>query len=119
MELVNMKMKKKTIKNGAPEAIATKEPDDQYPYNLKIRFETEQVNKIPGMKEMETGTKVRIIGTGVITSKSEDKRQGGEDRISIEVQIENVAVKASRDLEKVSMKEFVDSRNKRRKDDDE
>jgi hypothetical protein len=119
MELVNMKMRKKSTGIGMPETVATKEPADQYPYNLKVRFETEQVNKIPGMREMETGTKVRIIGTGVITSKSEDKRQGGEDRISVEIQVENVAVKASRDLEKVSMKEFVDSRNKRRKDDDE
>ncbi len=115
MKMVNVKLEKKSKKELAKEGMVTQSTmeRDEYPWNLRVRFETEQVKKIEGMEELDTKDKVRMVAMCSVTSKSINKKSDGKDSVSVELQIEEVGMEIGKGDGK-SMKEFMDERNSRK-----
>jgi hypothetical protein len=76
---------------------ATKTPSvnevqDQWPYGLQLRFESEQVDKLPQLEKMEIGERVMVNGIGEVTSiRMSEKKQGKKDW-SVEIQIQKIGI---------------------------
>jgi len=113
MEMTSVKLPKKSKSDMKTLANPVDMEQDQYPYGMRIRFETEQVNSVPGMKDLDTKDKVKLVATCSVISKSTNKEAGGKERISVELQIEEVGVTSAKG-ESNSMKDFMDERNNRR-----
>jgi hypothetical protein len=110
MEMVSVKLPKRNKKEMA--GISSEIEQDQYPYGMRIRFETEQVNSVPGVKELDTKDKVKLVAECSVISKSINKEVGGKERINVELQIEKVGVTGGKG-DAVSVKEFMEDRNKK------
>jgi len=109
INLVDMKLPKKTKEELKKECLPCASNDqEQWPYGLKLSFEKEQVDKIPSLKSLNVGDKVLVQGEGSVVEVRMSERQGGEDRHSVEIQIEKVSVglAVKKPMEKMSPKEY-------------
>ena len=89
MKLTDMKL----VKKNKDETIAkqpTMEEHDQWPYGLQLRFESEQVNKLPYLKNMKIGEKVSVSGIGEVTSIRMNEKKGAKEDYTVEVQIQKI-----------------------------
>lgn len=89
MELVDMKLKEKSKDTSLQVVGEYKGP--KYPYGLQLRFEKEEVEKIPSLTEYSVGERVLIQGEAVVTEVRMSEQQGGEKRYTVEMQIEKVS----------------------------
>ena len=93
MKMTDLKLPKEKTKG--PETLAAPgkpENQDRWPYGMRLRFESEQCDKMLGLKKMTVGEKVHIEGDGEIISVSSNQNQGGKERYSVEVQVQKVGV---------------------------
>jgi ribosomal protein L21E len=111
-EMVDMKLPKQTKKEMkdcyAP--LSTGSPQEMWPYGLQIRFEKDEVKKMPGLKEYKVGEKVKITAEATVTSIRVSERQGGDEQHTVEMQIEKIACDSNKPLNKMSMKEYRTAR---------
>jgi hypothetical protein len=111
-EMVDMKLPKRskddTLK-GCCEPVSTSS-QEMWPYGLQIRFEKDQVKKMPGLKEYKVGEKVKIMAEATVTSIRVSERQGGDEQHTVEMQIEKIACDSNKPLNKMSMKEYRNAR---------
>lgn len=85
-----MKLPKREVEKVA-ETAPTIQPE-QWPYGLQLRFESEQVDKLPQLQTMEIGERVLISGVGEVTSINKHEKRGGGNDWSIEVQLKKIGV---------------------------
>lgn len=106
--MIDMKIPKKTKAElkKMNEPMMVGDDHNKYPYGLQLRFEKDQIEKLPGFKGVKVGDTVIIHGTGKITEVRMSERTGGKDHHSIEVQLEAVDVSQKKSLGKMGMKEF-------------
>lgn len=117
-DLVDMKIPKKTEKELKKENTPCGpgyENGDRYPYGLELRFENDQFDKIPALKEFKVGDKVMISAEACITACRESERQGGEKNRSCEIQIEKINIESvkKKKPEQMTMKEYRKEREKK------
>jgi hypothetical protein len=118
MELVDMKLPKKTEKEMKEACLPCKPSgeQDRWPYGLQLRFETEQVEKMPSLKDFKVGDKVIVMGEASITEVRQSETQSTNEKkrtnYTVELQIEQVSVEAKevKPLEKMSPKEYRKAR---------
>jgi len=93
MSMVSLKLaKKKPDDSKMPETI---EPSDSetYPYGSTLRFESEQIAKIPALQEVNAGDIVTIHAVAKIREvRSVDKEGPDDKRQSIEIQVQKIEV---------------------------
>lgn len=109
MKLVDMKLPKLSKKEMEADCKSVCGPEqDRWPYGLQLRFEKEQVKKLPELAEYKVGDKVIIQAEATVTSIRMSERQNGETDHTVEMQIEQIGcVKMSgKPAETMSMKEY-------------
>lgn len=67
-------------------------PKERYPYGLQLRFEPEQVNKMPKLKTFKVGDQVTITGKGEVIELRMKEEQGGKESWTVEIQVKKVDV---------------------------
>lgn len=108
-EMIDMKLPKKTkAELKADYGVPSSLEQDQYPYGLRLHFESEQIKLMPSLKKYSVGDKVIIQAEGVVTSKEERAQQDREDRYSLGIQLEKIscAPKTKKKLEEMNPKEY-------------
>jgi len=90
-QLVDMKLPKKS-KEELATAKQPELPQDQWPYGLQLRFESEQVDKLPQLEKVEIGERVMVTGVGEVTSIRMSERKQGKKDWSVEVQIQKIGI---------------------------
>ena len=88
MKMIGLKLPKKS--NEIATAEAPKVDRDQWPYGMQLRFESEQVDKMPHLEKMKVGQKVEVMGMGEVTSIHMREESGGKKKYTIEVQLHEV-----------------------------
>jgi len=108
MNLVDIKLPKKTKEELKKEGMPSTDDQEQWPYGLRLDFEKEQVDKMASLKNLNVGDKVLVQGEGSVVEVRMSERQGGEDRHSVCIQIEKVSVESAKKKkpEDMSMKEY-------------
>jgi hypothetical protein len=92
-KLMDMKLPLKPKVEEATKAECPVEPKrDNYPYGLQLRFEQEQVDKIPKLKTFKVGDQVTLTGKGEVIELRMREEQGGKESWTVEVQIKKVDV---------------------------
>ena len=120
MRLIDMKLPKKTMKEMKEECVSSKtsEEQDRWPYGLQLHFETEQVEKLPKLKDFKVGDRVVVIGEATVTEVKQSETQSTNEKkrtnYTVELQMEQVSVEAKevKPLEKMSPKEYRKAREK-------
>ena len=110
MKLVDMKQPKPKKMDDSPTVGYPSDSYDKYPYGLQIRLEKEQIDKIPGLKNMKVGDKVMVHGAGKVTQVRMEERQEGKDSHTVEIQIEKVDVTGNKPKDKMNNSEYRDAR---------
>ncbi len=92
-KLVDMKIPKKTKAEMKKEhSIGYYGEDDRYPYGLKLRFEADQIDKIPALKTVNAGDMVNIAAMGKVTEVRVTDKDKGKNRHSVEIQIQSIGI---------------------------
>lgn len=112
-EMVDMKLPKPEPEKSTG-CCAIKSPceSDRWPYGLQLRFETEEVKKLPVLKEFKVGDKVMVLAEAVITEvrSTETQTSNGktDTRDTVELQIHKVSVtsKIDKAVKDMSPKEY-------------
>lgn len=112
MNLVDMKLSKKTKKEIKDMCSPCMPDQEQYPWGLQLRFENEEVKKIPSLTDFNVGDKVVISAEAVVTEVRMSERQGGDSSHTVEMQIHLIACSPveKKPLEKMSPKEYRKAR---------
>jgi len=113
MEMKDMKLPKKTEKELKDScAPCTVENQEQYPYGLQLRFETEQIDKLPSLVDYKIGDKLIISAEASVMSIRMSERQGGKSDHTVEMQIEKISCepKVKKPLSELSPKEYRKAR---------
>ena len=106
MKLASMKLKRQD-KEKMPAAIGPMDAGEQYPYGLRIRLENEQLDKL-GFDELpKVGEYITLEAECCVISTSQNDRNGGEPRKTLELQIEKLVCEEDDD-EDESAEDAVD-----------
>lgn len=117
MKLIDVKLPKKTTAELKSDCQPIGYEDrEQWPYGLQIRFEKEQIAKMPEVAKMKVGDTVSVSGIGKVTSVRMSERHGGEDDHSVEVQLEKVGVSLNKKLGEMNMAEYTETMNRKEKE---
>ncbi len=91
MKLIDLKIPKMSKKDmEASVQPSTLGGGDLYPYGQRLTFESDQVEKMPGMEKYKVGEKVKIQGMGEVTSIRMNEDKDKKRRYTIEVQLHEV-----------------------------
>ena len=91
--LVDMKIPKKTKAEMKKEhSIGFYGEGDRYPYGLQLRFEADQIEKIPALKTIQAGDMVNIAAMGKVTEVRVTDKDKGKNRHSVEIQIQSIDI---------------------------
>jgi len=92
MKMVDLKLPKKTKEEKEKEMSPIEAERDRWPYGMQLRFESEQCEKMPNLKEMKIGAKVDVAGIGEITCIRMNEKKGGKEDYSVEIQMQQIGV---------------------------
>ena len=95
MKMADMKLPKKTGKEVEAE-LPTVAGGDRWPYGLQLRFETEQIDKLPHLKDMKIGQKVMVQGVGDVTEIRMSEQKEGKENWTVEVQLHEVGCEGNK-----------------------
>jgi hypothetical protein len=115
MEMVDLKLpmrsEKEMKESCEPCCIGSSQP--RYPYGLQLRFEKEQIDKIPSLMEYKIGDKVIITAEAEVTEVRKIERQTSgvkknQDDYTVEMQVKQVVCvpKIDKKPEKMTPQEY-------------
>ena len=93
MNLIDLRLPKKTKKELKADTMPSLS-SEEYPYNFRLSFGTEQMPKFPQLEKVKIGEKVGIQGIGEIMEVRKVDRQGDKNQFSIEIQIQKIGIKS-------------------------
>ena len=120
MKLVDMKLPKKTkeeLKNDCCAPCAS-DQQDRWPYGLQLRFETEQVEKMPSLKDYKVGDKIIVSAEATVTevrmSETQSKDKDKRTRYTVELQIQQIGCepKSKKPVKEMSSAEYRKARER-------
>jgi hypothetical protein len=91
VKLIDMKCPPEP-KQKIEEVTAPSPRKDRYPYGLQIRFEQDEVAKMPKLKTFKVGDQVTINGKAEVIELRMREEQGGDESWTVEVQIKKIDV---------------------------
>ncbi len=109
MKMVDLKLPKKSTKEVTEPPSIERE---QWPYGMQLRFESEQVDKLPQLKEMKNEEKVIVSGIGEITDVRTHELKGGKKQYTIEIQVQQIGMESK---DKQSQESMIDAMKKHKK----
>jgi ribosomal protein L21E len=119
MNLVSMKVPKKSKDKLQKERMPELYDEERWPYGLQLHFSTEQVALLPSLKNYNIGDRVIITAEASVIEvrQTESQSTSGKNEkteYTIEFQVEQVAVdpKIVKPVEKMSPKEYRNMREK-------
>lgn len=92
MNLVDLKLPKKSEKE-LKKVMTMDQP--RYPYGFQLRFDSEQVKKLPQLEKVKIGEKVTIQGVGEVVEVRKVDRQKEDNQFSVEIQLKQIGVEGS------------------------
>ena len=98
MALTSVKLKKKSkveLKK-LMEPTMGYEGQEEWPYGLRLRFEKEEIEKLPSLKKLKVGDSVKVSAEGNVMSVRISERQDGSDDHSVEIQLKEVDVEKTK-----------------------
>ena len=107
MKMIDIKLPKKTKEELKKEMSPIQVERDRWPYGLQLRFESEQVDKLPSLKRLKVGQKVIVEGIGEVTSIRMNEEKDGKEKYSVEVQLQEVGCEGKGKMESESMGEAI------------
>lgn len=111
MKLVDMKRPKKTKKEMEKEMTVGYMEDEKYPYGLCLRFDKNEVAKIPALKTINADTPVMLEARGFVKNVSVvDDATEGRSRHNVEIQIQKIGISSNKDPNKMNNKEYREYR---------
>lgn len=94
MELIDLELPKKTKKelkaDMVPSPIGSEGP--KYPYGLQLRFEAEQIAKLPRLEKVKIGEDLTIQAIGEVTEIRMNEQKEGKKKYTVEIQLKKVAI---------------------------
>jgi hypothetical protein len=92
MNLVDLRLPKKSEK----ELKKTMEVDQpKYPYGFQLRFDSEQIAKLPQLEKVKIGEKVTVNAIGEVVEVRKVDRQKEDNQFSVEIQLKQIGVQGS------------------------
>lgn len=67
---------------------------DRWPWGLRLTFEEDEVEKMPGLEKLKVGEKVDIDALGEATSIRMNESKDNKKRYTIEIQIQKCGVES-------------------------
>lgn len=118
-ELISMEKIPKTDRakvNEATIGCCDKIPEDKFPWGLKLRFGTEELEKIPSLKLYKIGDKIIITAEASVVEIRKNERQGEPDDSTVELQIEKISCEpvVQKPAEQMSPEEYRVAREEKR-----
>ena len=107
MKMVDVKLPKKTKEELKKEMSPIQVERDRWPYGLQLRFESEQVDKLPLLKKLKIGQKVIVEGIGEVTSIRMNEEKEGKEKYSVEIQLQEVGCESKGKMASESMGEAM------------
>lgn len=92
MNLIDLRLPKKS-KKELSKTMVMDQP--KFPYGFQLRFDSEQVEKFPQLKDVKKGAKFLVKGVGEVTGWDKSDRQGGKENYSVEIQLQKVALSSA------------------------
>lgn len=93
MKLTDMKLPKLSKKELKAEmAVPGSDRGDRYPYGLELRFDKEEIEKVPALKKLNAGDTVNIQGVGKVTEVRITDVDKGKARHNIEIQVQKIGI---------------------------
>ena len=121
MKMVDLKLPKQT-KNEMELTAKPSMEQNRWPYGMQLRFESEQVDKLPQLKEMKNEEKVTVSGIGEITDVRTHELKGGKKQYTIKVQMQQIGIegkgKSSRETMAGAMDRYKKNNTMGMKDED-
>jgi hypothetical protein len=95
MELKDLELPKKTKKElkgeMMPSTLGSEGP--KYPYGLQLRFEAEQIGKLPQLEKVKIGESFTIQAIGEVTEIRMNEQKKGKKEYTVQVQLKKVGIK--------------------------
>lgn len=92
MNLVDLRLPKKSKKELTKE-VEIDQP--KYPYGFQLRFDSEQVKKLPQLEKVKIGEKVTVNAIGEVIEVRKVDRQKEDNQFSVEIQLKQIGVQGS------------------------
>jgi hypothetical protein len=92
MNLVDLRLPKKS-KKELTKGMEVDQP--KYPYGFQLRFDSEQIKKLPQLEKVKIGEKVTIQGIGEVMEVRKVDRQKEDNQFSVEIQLKQIGVEGS------------------------
>ena len=96
MNLIDLKLPKRSKEEMVKLNEPMRDGGDRYPYGMKINFESEQVEKFPGMEDYRVGEKVMISGLCEVVDVHMREEKEGKKRYSVGMQIQKISVNSDK-----------------------
>jgi hypothetical protein len=96
MKMADMKLPKKTKEELKVDTSPAMPEQERWPYGLQLRFETEQIDKLPHLKTYKIGQKVLVQAEGEVTELRMSERKEGKESWTVEVQLHNVGCESKK-----------------------
>jgi hypothetical protein len=110
MELVSVELPKRS-KEETGKLCEPCDSGEKWPYGLQLRFQKEQVDQLPVLKDYKIGERIIVTSEAVVTSISQNESKDNVS-YSIEMQIEKVACEpvVKKALSEMTLKEYKKAR---------
>ncbi len=115
MKMADMKLPKKSKEQLKTEMSPVEAERDRWPYGLQLRFESEQVDKLPHLKSLKIGQKVVVQAVGEVTELRMSERKEGKEDWTIEVQLQDVGCESKKKEESGSMMDAMKNVKEKRR----
>jgi len=111
MELVSVEIPKKSKEEIVKCCEPCSPEANKWPYGLQLRFEKEQVEQLPLLKNYKVGERVIVTSEAVVTSIRQNENKDNVS-YSVEMQIEKIACEpiVKKTLSEMSPKEYRQAR---------
>lgn len=90
MKLISLRLTKSEKKETVEACSPSKGPD--YPWGTRLNFETEQIEKIPGLSKVEAGDMVSGNFEAKVIEVRVTDRDKGQKRHNVEIQIQKIGI---------------------------
>lgn len=96
MDLVDLKLPKKTKSELKKDMAVCQPGQETYPYWSRFSISTEQMSKFPKLRDAKIGERVAMKGMGEVVEVRKVDRQDKKNDFTVEVQIQKIAIEPTR-----------------------
>lgn len=115
MEMVDLKLPKKSVKAMKAGMVPSTVEPDQYPYGTRITLDEEQLAKMGDLfEDANVDDEVTITAKGVFSSKRSDQTHVGKKNRGLSIQIQKIHVNCESADDKMPIADFMKKRQQKK-----